>query len=82
MMARDRRNDAEFCHGSSMDFANKINNMGEDTTAVTNTLPIEASFASAAVAAPLIDGDGNNGAPALMASCFAMLGAIIIAAIF
>ena len=80
MMARDRRNDAEFCHMSSMEFADRINGEAEDSE--TFTLPVEASFASAAVAAPLIDEDDNNGTPALIASCFAVLGAAIIAAIF
>ena len=86
MMAKDRRNDAEFCQMSSKDFADKINNGGDttdDTTAVaTSTLPVEASFASAAVAAPIIVDDDDSGAPGLMASCLAVAGAAIISAIF
>ena len=84
-MAKDRRNDAEFCYMSSRDFANKINNAedGSGTTATTtSTLPVEASFASAAAAAPLVADDGNNGTPGLMASCLTVLGAAIIVAIF
>ena len=87
-MAKDRRNDAEFCYMSSRDFADRINNAedssGSDTTTATttSTLPVEASFASAAAAAPLIVDGGNNGAPGLMASCLAVLGAAIMAVIF
>lgn len=80
MMARDRRNDAEFCHMSSMDFADRINGEAEDSA--TSTLPVEASFASAAVAAPLVDDDDNSGAPTMFVSCFIVLGAAIMAAVF
>lgn len=80
MMAKDRMRDAEFCHMSSMDFADRINGDAEDSA--TTTLPVEASFASAAVAAPLIDDDGSSSAPALITSCFAVLGAAIMAAFF
>ena len=80
MMAVDPKEDADFCHRGSMDFADKINGEAEDS--VTVTLPVEASFASAAVAAPLIEDDGSNGAPALVASSLAVLGVAIMAAIF
>ena len=79
-MAKDRMNDADFCNMSSMKFADQIN--GETEESATVILPVEASFASAAVAAPLIEDDGSSGAPALIASCLAVLGMAIIAAIF
>ena len=80
MMAKDPKEDAVFCHRGSMDFADKINGEAEDS--VTITLPVEASFAGAAVAAPLIEDDGSSGAPALVASSLAVLGVAIMAAIF
>ena len=80
MMAKNRMMDADFCHRSSMDFANKINS--PNSTVTTSTLPVEASFASAAVAAPLIVDSGSSGAPGLMASCLAVLAAVLMAAIF
>lgn len=79
-MAQDPKEDAEFCHRSSMDFADKINGEAEDS--VTVILPIEASFASAAVAAPLIEDDGSSGAPALLASSLAVLGVAVMAVLF
>ena len=81
-MARDRSADAEYCYTSSREFADRINNARDGTTTTTTTLPVEASFAGAAVAAPLIGDDGNNGAPGLMASCLAVLAAAFMAAIF
>ena len=75
-MAKDRRADAEFCHTSSMDFANKINS---DTTD-GSTLPAETSFASAAVAAPLVT-EEPSAAVGLMASCIAVLAGTIMAAL-
>ena len=84
MMAKNRRDDADFCHASSKDFADKINGDTDDTdgTPVSSSLPVEASFASAAVAAPLIEDDGSSGAPGLMASCLAVVGAALVAALF
>ena len=77
LMAKDRLADADFCHTSSMDFADKIN--GDTTT--TSTLPAEASFASAAVAAPLVN-DQPSAAAGLVASCLAVLAGTIMAALF
>ena len=76
-MAKDRKDDAEFCHTSSMEFADKIN--GDTTDG--STLPAETSFASAAVAAPLVT-DDPSAAPGLVASCIAVLAGTIMAAIF
>ena len=81
MMAKDPKEDADFCHRGSMDFADKINGEAEDSV-TTTTLPVEASFASAAVAAPLTEDDDSSGAPALVASSLAVLGVAIMAAIF
>lgn len=78
-MAKNKMADADFCHRSSMEFADKINSA--DSTSTTSTLPVEASFASAAVAAPLI-ADTSGGAPGTMASCLAVLAAVLVAAIF
>ena len=82
MMAKDRRADAEFCHNSSMKFSDKINGANSTSTEVTSsTLPVEASFASAAAAAPLIVEEGPSGAPGLMASSLAVLAAALLAAV-
>ena len=77
MMAQDRRADAEFCHMSSMQFADKINSA--DSEEVTTELPAEASFASAAVAAPQVV-DEQSGAPSLLASCLGVLAVALMAA--
>ena len=82
MMAKNRMADADFCHRSSMDFANKINRADGTDTTTSTILPVEASFASAAVAAPLIVDSGSSGAPGLMASCLAVLAAALMAAVF
>ena len=86
MMAKDKRADSQFCHTSSKDFANKINNatVSTDGTPVSSSLPVEASFASAAVAAPLIADTtpgGSSDAPGhTTSSCLAvMLGAALLA---
>ena len=81
MMARDRTADADFCHTSSKDFADKINSDSTTDATATSTLPVEASFASAAAAAPLVI-DDQSAAPGLVASCLAVLAAALMAAFF
>ena len=68
MIARDKRGDADFCHNSSLAFAeiiNKATSSNNDGTVVTDsTFSVEVSFARAAVAAPLVEdedqSDGNG----------------------
>ena len=81
-MAKDRRADAEFCHTSSEEFADRINDEDVADETIVTALPVEASFASAAVAAPLIEDDGSSSAPGLLASFISLLAAATMAAIF
>ena len=68
MIAKDKRGDADFCHNSSLVFAeviNKATSSSNDGTVVDSTFSVGVSFARAAVAAPLIedeDQSGGNGA--------------------
>ena len=71
MVAKDN---VDFCHNSSLTFAETINNATSSTsgdTVVNSTFPVEVSFARAAVAAPLIgdsDQPGGNGATSIVIS--------------
>ena len=72
MIARDKRGDADFCHNSSLAFAetiNKATSSGNNGVVVTDsTFSVEVSFARAAVAAPLVedeDQSGGNGATSI-----------------
>lgn len=92
MVAKDKRGDADFCHNSSLAFAETINNATSSTsggTVVNSTFPVEVSFARAAVAAPLI-GDsvqqGGNGATRIVISSYficlnVLLGVALLAAL-
>ena len=68
MIAKDKRDDADFCHNSSLAFAetiNKATSSGNNGVVVDSTFSVEVSFARAAVVAPLVedeDQSGGNGA--------------------
>ena len=73
IIAKDRSADSNFCHDSSKDFADRINDATStsnttttDSIITTSVLPVEASFASAAAVAPLVvdtdENSNNNGA--------------------
>lgn len=92
MIAKNGQTDSEFCHNSSKTFARTINNASgstnnTDTTIFTVTLPVEASFASAAATAPLIvESDtsqpgNNNGATYIIAS-YVYMGICLLGAAF
>jgi hypothetical protein len=74
MIAKDKRRDADFCHNSSLAFAEAINKATSSTNGgavVNSTFPVEVSFARAAVAAPLVedaDQSGGNGATSITSS--------------
>ena len=70
MIAKDKRGDADFCHNSSMAFAeafNKATSSSNDGAVVDLTFSVEVSFAREAVATPLIEDDqsGGNGATSI-----------------
>ena len=92
LIARNKLTDSDYCHNSSKMFAEIINSASgtnsTDTTSTTVTLPVEASFARAAAAAPLIErvgegtNQGSNGATYIIASyvylCLGLLGVLLI----
>ena len=88
IIAKNRRIDSHFCHNGSKLFAERINsgtsatNITKSSTTASTSLPIEASFVRAAVAAPLVVDVGENGTPGLVAATFytflALLGAIFM----
>ena len=71
MIAKDKRGDADFCHNSSLAFAeiiNKATSSSNDGTVVDSTFSVGVSFARAVVAAPLVedeDQSGGNGATSI-----------------
>ena len=69
--------DHDYCKWASDDLAQKLSESDTSTEAVT--LPDIAGFASASVSAPLVVDD--SGAPALTASCLAVMMASIFAAV-
>ena len=70
--AKDAESDHDYCKLASEDLADTLNS---DVV----TLPVITNFASAAVSAPLV-ADGS-GAPALTASCLAIMMASIFATV-
>lgn len=95
MVAKDKRGDADFCHNSSLKFAETINNAtsssstNSGSTFADSTFPVEVSFARAAVAVPLIEdldqpggGEGGNGATStVISSSFVYLSVLLGAAL-
>ena len=88
MVAKDKRGDADFCHNSSVTFAETINNATSSNSGgaiVNSTFPVEVSFARAAVAAPLIEDSnqsGGNGATSIIiSSSFVCLSVLLGAAL-
>ena len=69
--AKDVDSDHDYCKWASEEFAEKLNSDAVTLPAITN-------FASAAVSAPLVVDD--SGAPALTASCLAVMVTSIFAA--
>ena len=64
MIAKDKRGDADFCHNSSLAFAetiNKATSSSNDGAVVDSTFSVEVSFARAAVAAPIIEDEDQSG---------------------
>ena len=85
MVAKNKRGDADFCHNSSLIFAETINNATSSTnggTVVNSTFPVEVSFARAAVAAPLIGNQqGGNSAPTIIISSSLIYLSVLLGAV-